>query len=450
MYRIFLSIKYLSSRIIPFLAMFAVALGVMSMIVVISVMNGFIVQTRVIARGTLADLTVTPLVTNASQHYLDLIRTAPKVKAVSPHLVRQALVSTGFSGHAATTHKQLRELSFVTVLGIDPALERLASDFERYLANFEEVRDEIGDPRPWQVDDVKEPFSLETEDRRRAAYPKVVVGLELAKRLGIRKGTFVDLMTYAINDEPGVPLEDKFSVLHEKFVCAGVFRSGSFEIDLGFLYMPLEQLRSFSNAPKDDISEFAVTLEDYLFSDQAKEELQELFMTSQGATAIVETWEDKESIFLSAVDNEKRIMAVILFFFLLFACFAIFIILNMMVREKTRDIGILNSLGATFGGILQIFVMNALIISIVGATIGLVGGVLICENVNAIEQFLKNAFGLVIFKPDVYAFDRLPVDMRTDEVVTIIVLTIGLSAISGLFPAFRAARLDPVEALRYE
>ncbi|MEQ8763846.1 MAG: ABC transporter permease [Planctomycetota bacterium] len=450
MYRIFLSFKYLTSRVIPFLAMFSVALGVMSMIVVISVMNGFIVQTRAIARGTLADLTVSPRILNAKDYYLETIHGTPKVKAVSSHLVRQGIISTRLSGLGDATNQQ--DLTFVTILGVDYESEKKASAIESYLTNFEEEERFL-----YEVDDVSSPFdlSIDSEDFRAQRYIRdgklVIIGYQLALRLGIRKGTYVDLVSYSINPKKDISLQERLSPRHDKFICAGVFHSGDYEFDLSFVYMPIDRLRDFALAGEGEVSEFAVTLEDYRYSQSVKAELQERFQIEEGSkTAWVQTWEDKEHIFLNAVDNEKSILAVILSFFLAFGCFAIFIILNMMVREKTRDIGILNSMGATFGGILIIFVLNAMIIAFIGSAVGLLGGVLICDNINAIEQWLEDTFGLVIFRPDVYAFDRLPVDMRTHEVVYIITGTILLSAAAGLVPAFRAARLDPVRALRYE
>ena len=165
----------------------------------------------------------------------------------------------------------------------------------------------------------------------------------------------------------------------------------------------------------------------------------------------VNTWEDKRRNFLRAVWLERRIMGFILFFVILIAGVLILSILHTTVLSKTRDIGILKSIGGSVRGIMSIFLLNGLLMGVLGSALGAAGGMLITRNINAIEAFLHRLFGFSLFPADIYYLDRIPVDRDPwPSVLVICFMAIAVSLAASAYPAWKAARMDPVEALRYE
>ncbi len=164
----------------------------------------------------------------------------------------------------------------------------------------------------------------------------------------------------------------------------------------------------------------------------------------------VVTWRDKQASFLQAVQIERYIQVVIMSLMVVIAGFSIMAILWLMVREKTRDIGVLISLGATRAGIVRIFLLNGLIIGLVGSGLGLLIGWVVSINLNAIEDWIYAVFQWRVFPPDIYYLDQLPHKEDPVTFITMALIAAAVSLVAALWPAIKAARLDPVEALRYE
>jgi len=179
--------------------------------------------------------------------------------------------------------------------------------------------------------------------------------------------------------------------------------------------------------------------------------LEERQARSLGDRYRVSTWEDKRRNILRAVAVERRVMAVILFFMVLLAGFIILAILYTTVVEKTRDIGILKSIGGTVGGIMSIFLLNGLLIGLFGAILGTIGGTLLCKYLNDVEDVIYKLTRWRVFPRDVYSLDAIPVDKDPFWSIVLIALTaILVSFLAAVYPAYKAARMHPVEALRYE
>jgi lipoprotein-releasing system permease protein len=163
------------------------------------------------------------------------------------------------------------------------------------------------------------------------------------------------------------------------------------------------------------------------------------------------TWEDKQRTILRAVSIERKITVIVQSFIFLLAWFGIYSILSSLVLEKTKDIGILKSLGATVGGILSIFMIIGLAIGVIGSALGIVGGIYFCKYINEIAAVVERFTGLNVFPPDVYYLDRIPVDRDPFAwAITLVCIAVAVSLLAGVRPGLKAARMNPVDALRYE
>jgi lipoprotein-releasing system permease protein len=164
----------------------------------------------------------------------------------------------------------------------------------------------------------------------------------------------------------------------------------------------------------------------------------------------VETWEENRGQILSAVEHEKILLVILFAIISVVAIFLIFCIFYMIVVEKTRDIGIIKSVGATGSGVAAIFLGYGLVIGILGAGMGLLCGYLVVHNINELHAWMGRAMGIKIWDPQTYVFDTIPNTMERADVIVIVTVAILSSVVGAIVPAIRAARLNPVEALRWE
>jgi lipoprotein-releasing system permease protein len=254
----------------------------------------------------------------------------------------------------------------------------------------------------------------------------------------------------------GVPdAEDgDFQVQNRRFVVAGTFRSGENEMDLERIYMDRAELVDFLGTGRQ-YSQVLVKTRDYdlqgraLQSDLSRR-LSELGILRGVDAGEVRTWEDHRRSLLAAIKNERVLMGIMLSLVVLVAAFTIFAILSMMVTEKRRDIGILTALGATSGGVSQLFLLVAFWDALLGALAGAVLGVLGAVYIDSIEQALSKAFGVQIFDRGVYIFDHIPSVVNPSWVALIVLGSFLCTLLFALVPAVRAGRLHPLDALRHE
>jgi lipoprotein-releasing system permease protein len=282
----------------------------------------------------------------------------------------------------------------------------------------------------------------------------VLIGEQLYTELGMRLGQVVEIST-AVFD----PAANRWTPNNREFVIAGTFRTRENETDLGRIYLDRRELADFLGATRG-YTQVLVRLVDYEHDAAAvtadlRVTLAERGLIAGGAQFAegrleVKTWEEFRGNLLAAIENERVLMGIMLGLVLLVASFTIFAILSMMVTEKRRDIGILAALGATPSGVQQLFLMIAFWDALLGGLIGAVVGTWGALEIDAIERWLSATFGIQIFNRDVYLFDHIPAVVQPLWVATIVLGAFLCALLFAFVPAWRAARLDPLEALRYE
>ena len=236
---------------------------------------------------------------------------------------------------------------------------------------------------------------------------------------------------------------DKINV--KPFIITGKVKSGMYDVDKNYIYIPLKTAQELTGA-KDSVTGISVRLDDYKNASMVRDRLQK----ELGFGYYIQTWEEVSGTFLKAVALEQRVMAFILFFIIIVAGFNILAILTMIVYEKSKDIGILKALGATPRGIMLIFLMNGLFMGIIGSATGTGLGLAIINRINWIEKTVYNYSGWRPFPPEVYYFDEIPTVVDVKSIIIIISFSIACGVLFSIYPALKAARLDPIETLRYE
>jgi len=446
-FSLFLSSRYVCARAVSYLSMVAIALAVSALIIVMSVMNGFLRETRRVIRGTTADVIVSvggqPGYPVPKQQIVEVVTGQPGVAGAAPRLIRPAVFKADRGLHELyLNHSGLGGLSTLLVLGIDPPAERGVTDLTAYL-------DAVTDPA-LRVTDLEDPFFVprrEIRDRSlwNAGAPEILVSETLLGMLGARRGSTLTLVTVP----EGVDVSgDAIRSSTEQFVVSGAFRTGHGEFDQQYVFVEARDFRIWARS-ESEVSELYVRAEPGADLDLLRESLRAR-LAEAGISGRVETWEDRHAIWLGAVENERNILAFVLGLFVLLTCTITFSTLTMMVREKIRDIGILSAIGASPGSVGGVFALAGLFVSSVGGAAGLALGTLVATNLNAIKDWIEATFDIEIFRRDVYAFEEVPVEVSLGLDVAIAAATVVFGVVICLLPSWRAARMDPVEALRHE
>ncbi len=448
MYRLFLALRYIWSRPISWVSMVGIWLSVMALIATIAIMSGFLRETRAMIRGTTSDLILTPRAELAGRAFLqpappyaaikEAALAVEGVRGLSPHLVRPALIRVPEFSSEVMGNRKFAEMNFVQVVGLDPLQEQDATDFNGYVRNPPRNGEPPADPaQPFQIES-----RLVPREYRNVDLPVVLVGDELYGFYKLARGQVISLVT--LPEARGGEIKP----LAQSFLVGGALRTGHYQHDRTTVYVELQAAREFAEAAGES-SEICLAA-------QAGADLEELMVRlerhfgEQGLSVEVETWMKRHRNFLGAVENERSILGVLLFFFVLVACFNVFATLTIMVSDKTKDIGVLNAMGATARGLLEIFVGCGVIMTLLSATLGCVSGVLVALNINHVNDGLEWLFGVRIFRADIYTFSEIPVEISAWFVGCVFLATLVLAALFALIPAMRAARMDPVQALRYE
>ncbi|HEX6549361.1 MAG TPA: lipoprotein-releasing ABC transporter permease subunit [Gammaproteobacteria bacterium] len=409
---IFIGLRYFRAKrrnqfisFISFMSMLAIAIGVMALITVLSVMNGFQNELRARILGMVSDITVSGFDGRLHDwqgvvHQLDGL---PHVTGLAPYIEDQAMLANGAN------------MSGTVIRGVLPADVGKVSDIDKKM-----VAGSLNDLKPGSFN--------------------IVLGKDLAYSLGVGPGDKVVMMISQGNVTPAgiIPRLRRFTVV-------GIFDAGVYQYDSALALISMQDAQTLYDMGQA-VTGVRLRLDDNLLAPQVSRELVRRF---EGQYYISD-WTQQNSNLWAAIAIEKTVMFVILSLIDLVAAISIVIVLVMAVIDKQSDIAILRTLGLTPRGIMGVFIVQGALIGFLGTLLGLVLGVLLAHNVNNILEFARHVFNAQIFPASVYYINDLPSDIYVSDVLKITLSTFVLTILSTLYPAWRAARTQPAEALRYE
>ncbi len=385
--------------------MLGIALGVTTLITVISVMNGFEKELRARILGAISHATIQAL-DKPLDHWREVIAKVDKrsdVIAAAPYIEVPAWLEANGS-HGAL------------VRGIDPAYE----------ARVSEVATHMVDGRL---------------DALRSGQWGIVLGTGLALRLGVGLGDKVTVIAPHLKASPfgATPLMRRFTVV-------GMFEFGEYENDSGLAMINIEDAARLLRMPEASIGGIRLRLKDL---DKARWVARDI-SEQLGGDFRVRDWTQERGNLFQAVHTEKTVMWVILSLIIAVAAFNIISMLVMVVTDKQADIAILKTMGARAGTIMRVFVVQGSLIGVIGTLAGVAGGILLAQNIGTVVPFVEKIFGFNLFPEDIYYITELPSDLRSSDVIAFALMSLGMSLLSTLYPAWRASKTQPAEALRYE
>jgi lipoprotein-releasing system permease protein len=403
--------RYLRARrqegfisVISWFSLIGIGLGVATLIIVMGVMNGFREElfSRVLGLNGHLNIYASYGVLENYQPILDKVSGTRNVLEVSPTVEGQALITKNGAASGAF------------VRGVLPELFR----------NRKTVSNHI-------VDGSLENFSDD----------KIAIGIRMAQRLGLHVGDSLTLISPSSNSTVfgSAPRMRAYSI-------AAVFDVGMYEYDNNFVFMPLAEAQIFfrTGAAISSLELFVADPQD-LGSIKA-----DLISVLRGDPVRLMDWQQTNSSFFTALQVERNVMFLILTLIIVVAAFNIISGLIMLVKDKGKDIAILRTMGATRGMVMRIFFLGGASVGVLGTLFGLGLGLLIATNIENVRQIVQAVTGTEVFSPEVYFLTHMPCKIDWHEVVSVVLMALSLSFLATLYPSWRAAKLDPVEALRYE
>ncbi len=404
--------RYLRSRrketvisVIALISFIGIMLGVATLIVVMAVMNGF--RTELLNRilGIGGHLILQPM-DRPLDDYNDVVKRIEGVDGVkfAISLVEGQVLASGNVG--AGTGALVRGIS--------------ADD----LAKIELV---AGNMRQGSITGF-------------AAGEGVAIGQRMAQNLGLSLG---DGLTLISPDGDVTPFGTTPRV--KTYPVTAIFEIGMSEFDATIVFMPIQEAQLYFNQEG-----IAQSVEVFVDDPDDIDRMRPLIEEAAARQVFSVDWRARNRTFFSALQVERNVMFMILTMIVLVAALNIISGLIMLVKDKGHDIAILRTMGATRGAVMRIFLMTGAAIGVLGTLAGVALGILICLNVESIRQFFSWLSGTMLFNPELYYLSQLPARMDTGETISVVLMALFLSFFATLFPAWRAARLDPVEALRYE
>ena len=390
---------------ISLISIFGIFVGVTALITVLSVMNGFERELRERILGVAAHATVTGLGRPVEdwRAVADTALRHPEVLGAAPYVESQVMLVKG------------RQVTGAAVRGVLPEREPDVSEVERNMT------------------------SGALTDLAAGEYG-IVLGYRLARYLGVGRGDRVTVVTPEASVTPAgiLPRLKRFTVV-------GVFDVGMYDYDRSTAMMHLADAQTLMRT-EEGVTGVRLRLEEMFRAPAVADALEEEF----GRGLWVRDWTHRHASFFRAVQTEKTVMFVILALIVAVAAFNIVSTLVMTVTDKRAEIAILRTLGVTPRGVMAVFLVQGALIGLVGTALGVAGGVALSLHIGELLPALEGLFGVDLLPADVYFISDLPSDLQADDVAKITLLSLGLSVLATLYPARRAARTQPAEALRHE
>ncbi len=472
----FLALRYLVTRWVNLLGMCGVAVAVWALIVVIAVMSGFIEEMTDNIHNASPDLLLTGLRPGCTESQVrPLVDADPDVVAVAPRIVQYAMVfprgrQVLKPSKALVTRPTTQ--GYVQLVGIDLRAEsRVTGVRDWFRAAPSAVTPEWAPATIYDTSDIENPFKLNAEALRTrlARYPglpspprdqtqvrdldAIVLGIpQVYSEKLLVPGQQLELVSARFEDMDG---KQTLLKIKKPVRLSGAFHSKNpflddvvGLVDIGMLREMLGRDAMFDGDDYYLITDLAIKVREDADLDVVKKRLQEKLPVGVGGT--VQTWVNQHKKIFDAVNLERGMMKVVLFVVMLVAGFLIYATLSMMVTQKTKDIGVLTSMGATPGGVAAIFVLSGTIIGVVGSLLGVTAGVLSAVYLNNINAVLKASFGFEIFTRELFYLPSIPYRLEPGWISQVVIASLALCLLVAFLPARKAARLPPVEALSYE
>jgi lipoprotein-releasing system permease protein len=425
-YEFFISNRYLRAKrkqifvsIITLISILGIFLGVAALIIVLAVMNGFETDLRTKILGIKSHIELTTDIAGPMKDYekvRERIIGTEGVVASTPFIYSQAMIRNG------------NGVTGVIIRGLDTA-----SAFK--VINLGKIRE--GDIQYLN----KLPAAIsKRHEKEDARITGIIVGKEMARNLGI---FLYDTIT--IISPVGISTPMGMMPRMKKFVVAGIFESGFYEYDSTLAYLSLQSCQDFLQMG-DTVTGIDIKVDDIYKADVIARKIQ----NKLGYPFWAHNWMQMNKNLFSALKLEKRVMFIILSLIVLVAAFNIISALIMIVMEKNKDIAILKSMGATSRSIMKIFIYQGLIVGVIGTALGCTMGLAVALNLQKVSQFVEKMFNVKFLPGDVYYLSELPSQVNYGDVLIIVAGTLLVCFISTIYPSWRASRLDPAEALRYE
>jgi len=423
-YELFISLRYLRAKrkqvfvsIITFISIAGIFLGVAALIIVLAVMNGFENDLRNKILGINSHIVLMQY-SGAMRDYqkvMEKISEVDGVVASTPFIYTQAMLKNG--GRTG---------------GV--VLRGMATDSAPKVIN-------LGRMQEGSLDNLSERHRSALKlSKENSELPGIVIGKELAKNMGLFLFETVNIIS-----PMGMATPMGMIPRMKKFVVVGIFDSGFYEYDSTLAYLSLKDCQEFLNMG-EHITGLEIKVTDIYKADTIAKSIEKKL----GFPYWARNWMEMNKNLFSALKLEKRVMFIILSLIVLVAAFNIITTLIMVVMEKSKDIAILKSMGATSKSIMKIFIIQGVTIGAVGTLLGCIGGLSVAFNLEKISVFIEKLFGFKILPGDVYYLSQLPSQVNYSDVVIIVIGTVLICFLSTIYPSRRASSLDPAEALRYE
>jgi lipoprotein-releasing system permease protein len=412
-YELFIGLRYTRAKrrnhyisFISLSSLLGITLGMTALITVMSVMNGFQKEIRTRILGVASHIQVS----GVNEKLADWQGVAseaikhPQVEAAAPYVSAQGMVSFN------------QVVRGVLVRGVLPSTEDKVADFSRMM-----ISGELNNLVPGEFG--------------------IVVGAELAQSLGASKGDKIVLISPQGQMTP-VGILPRL----KQFTITGIFKAGHFEYDSTLVLIHMADAQKLYRMESTQVSGVRLKLQDLFQAQQVVQELVPMI----SATTFISDWTSQHANYFRAIQIEKRMLSLILALLILVAAFNIVSTLVMAVTDKQPDIAILRTLGASPRSIMKIFIIQGTLIGVFGTILGVLGGVLLAFNVDSVIAFIEYLFTVQFLSREVYYISEVPSDPHLVDIVTVAIFSFGLTILATIYPSYRASKVNPAEALRYE